>query len=478
MQDEFEFEAPSQLIADRDIAGSPEAVKEADGPGVLAASDAAPTDLTEEIAGPRDTPCTFVTGRAGTGKTTWAKRQIEADSAWGLLAATTGIAAMNLDTVTINATLAYFDTDSLRDSYLNGRLVRRLHEIAMQHRRLAIDEVSMMDAQQLDLIYRATCEANAYADVKEPLGLTLVGDFAQLPPVRATWAFDAGCWERFAASTMRLDKVWRQDEVSFLDALNAARMGDGATAVDLLTKAGVEWHSALDVEFDGTTIIPKNDAVGRYNALALDRLPGAKFTVVSRRWGKLRGEWGQSRSTKEWGVPPSADFKVGAYVMLLANHPAFEYVNGDCGHIVGYDPAEGIRIELVRNGHSIVLPKLVRGVAIHEKPEPWTGPSIPKGEDCDAYIPRPHYRAKKKTYVLGQVEFFPLRLAYASTVHRTQGLTLDNIQFDFRDPFAGQPHMCYVALSRCRTLAGLRLVGQPERFSKRCILDSRVKRWI
>ena len=78
----------------------------------------------------------------------------------------------------------------------------------------------------------------------------------------------------------------------------------------------------------------------------------------------------------------------------------------------------------------------------------------------------------------GQVEYFPVRLAYATSVHKSQSLTLDRVQVDFRDHFFGRAAMLYVALSRCRTLEGLRLVGQPERFVTQCSVDERVRRWM
>ena len=84
----------------------------------------------------------------------------------------------------------------------------------------------------------------------------------------------------------------------------------------------------------------------------------------------------------------------------------------------------------------------------------------------------------KKRFVLGQVEYLPLQLAYASTVHRSQGLSLDRVQFDFRNDFAKQPAMMYVSMSRCRSLAGLRLVGQPERFVRQVNIDERVRPWL
>jgi ATP-dependent exoDNAse (exonuclease V) alpha subunit len=84
----------------------------------------------------------------------------------------------------------------------------------------------------------------------------------------------------------------------------------------------------------------------------------------------------------------------------------------------------------------------------------------------------------KRRFVEGQVEMWPVRLAYASTVHKSQGLSLDKLQVDVRDHFFSQPAMIYVALSRCRTLEGLRVVGQRERFIKQCTIDERVRPYL
>jgi hypothetical protein len=115
----------------------------------------------------------------------------------------------------------------------------------------------MVDGTQLDYIVRAMKQANGFRDVKRPLGLILVGDFAQLPPIKAKWAFEAECWPLFDCNTTRLTKMWRQDHPEFLMALNALRRGDGGEAARTLTEAGVQWHTSLEMEFDGTTIVPR-----------------------------------------------------------------------------------------------------------------------------------------------------------------------------------------------------------------------------
>ena len=416
------------------------------------------------------TVCEFISGIAGTGKTYTVRERIERDPSWGLLAATTGIAAVNLGTTTINSLLKYYDTESLRDSYLTGRLSRAMHDIAIAYRRLVIDEVSMMDKLQLDLLYRAACDANDYADVPEPFGLTLVGDFAQLPPVNADFAFRADCWPLFRAGTTRLTKVWRQEQQEFLSALNRARCGDGDGASHILSSVGVQWHTALDTTFDGTTLVAKNDEVARYNAVSLMRVHQPAWFVPSRRWGRESAEWRN--------IPSRLELKDGAYVMLLANQSdgegGFSFVNGDCGHVVSRDgdrPDSPILVELVRDGGRVVeVTPIVRSVSSKDKPLGWPDSAMSRVE---GYYPHRH-RSMKGRYVDGQVEYYPLRLAYASTVHKSQGLSLDRVQMDLRAGFFSAYSMVYVALSRCRTLEGLRIVGQRERLVKACKADPRV----
>jgi ATP-dependent DNA helicase PIF1 len=434
-------------------------------------------DEIQEITPEREVPCARLIGVAGSGKTYTLLERQKADEYDLQLCATTGISAVNLGTITINSTLGYFDTASMRDAFLTGHLARKLHEIALEYQWLAVEEYSMLHADQLDILYRAAVEANRYADISSPLGLLLVGDLAQLPPVKGEWCFRADSWPRFAAHTTKLDKVWRQNGGPFLDALNLVRAGKGGPAAETLTCAGACWHTAVDTEFDGTTILPKNTMVNRYNDIALDRVPGSRFTVTSRRWGQQRSEWGENSRTHEWGIPPRSDFKLGAYVMILSNAPDFNYVNGDCGHIESSD-ADGIIIRMVRNQRVVVVPKLVRGVETSDRPDGFDGPRLGRDEDDGSWLPRVHYRTQKRRYVLGQVEYYPLRLAYASTVHKSQSLTLDRVQVDIRDHFFSYPAMCYVALSRVRTLEGLRIVGQRERFIQQVSTDPAVLPWI
>jgi ATP-dependent DNA helicase PIF1 len=436
-----------------------------------------PSDEIQELSEDRPVPCAFRTGRAGTGKSFWVIETTEDDKSFACVTATTGIAAVNLGSVTINSTLKYFDTLSMRDAFLQGHLTRILHKIAKEKRWFLVEEASMLEADQLDYLYRAVQEANRYSDIKTPLGIMLVGDFAQLPPVRGEWAFNAPCWPEFAANTVKMTKVWRQGDGPFLDALNHAREGRGGACAETLTAAGVTWNTSRVVEFDGTTILPKNDMVSRHNAEVLKGVPGKLFTVRSERWGQQRSEWGENKRTHEWGIPPVMDLKLGAYTMNLSNVRDFSVVNGDCGYVRGYEEeAQILRVELLRTGKVVEVTRIVRSVEQEEAPPGWDGDTL--GEDDPAWYPKPHFKNGTKKYVVGQIRYFPQRLAYASTCHKSQGLSLDRAQVDLRDRFWKSPAMTYVALSRCRTLEGLRLVINKDSFVGQVNMDEKVRAYL
>jgi ATP-dependent DNA helicase PIF1 len=411
--------------------------------------------------------CEFLTGAAGTGKTFEIQRRIRENPKYGVLAATTGIAGVNLGAITINSLLKYFDTESLRDSYLRGFLTHQLADISKQARKLIIDEISMMDKDQLQIIW------NANAEMDNPLGIVLTGDFCQLPPVKADWAFKADCWKHFEKNITRLTEVKRQSDPTFLEAVNAVRSGDGQRAVLYLKKAGVEFATANIINFDGTTILPKNDAVDRYNREALAKVQGEVVYVKSVRWGKERTEWKN--------VPEVLALKIGAYVMILSNDaPAFSFANGDCGHIVEWDrDHQQFAVKLVRNQQTVWIPAITRRYEQKEKPDNAPADAQDFTDSGTPFNQRSIYRDRtRKRWVLGEVKYFPLRLAYAATVHKTQGLSLDRVQIDVRQQFFGAPAMAYVAISRARSPKGLRIVGTPDVFAARVKVHPEVLPWL
>jgi hypothetical protein len=417
-------------------------------------------------------PFTALLGGAGTGKTFLAKAWLESAHIGTLqLCATTGIAAVNLGAgTTINSFLKYFKTEHLVDLYTSGLLTAKLRKYRRAGlERILLDEVSMMDANQLTVIVRAIEEVNAGEGIDEfdpgededlpPLGLTLIGDFCQLPPVKAPFAFESIEWPKFAVTT--LDRIWRQSDPAFVEALRAARRGDGRAAQDTMASC---FHPVIEQAYEGPTVLAKNDAVERYNRLRMDALHSTEASLPSSRWGDQRGEWKQ--------IPEVLQLKEGALVMLLANcydpeELRYRYVNGDLGEFLGMEGGQPI-VRLQRTGLEEPIVAVDREV---------TAP-LEVGERKALKAAGEAHLIKAKSKLLGGIRYSPIRVAYATTVHKSQGLSLDKVQVNLREGFMGSSGMCYVGLSRARSLAGLRIVGDARTFVARCTVDPRVVQWI
>lgn len=443
-------------------------------PEIILGGTAEPVSLTAPNAtGPRDEPSPiltpdtepvfqFVCGTAGCGKTTLVRNRC-ADYDDALLMATTGIAAVNLGegVTTINSLLMFFDTNDLRSAYEVGRLGAFLNRFYRSgYRRLILDEVSMLDAEQLTILVTCIEDQNAQreSEGQEPFGLTLVGDFFQLPPVKAAFAFESPVWDRFEPNTLRLTKIWRQSDAEFLKALHAVRRGDRQTALDYFRE---RLHKSQESQYDGTTIFAKNDEVDRHNKLRLMQLLKPVETFTATRQGKQSGEWKQ--------IPDRLELKPGCLVMILANRrekrPAGDdsgepmpliYANGDLGHYVGKFNESIAVVKLLRTGQEVYVHP-----AVKEKSSA-TGNKGVKAA---------------RNEIEGSITYMPLRVAYGTTVHKTQSLTLDRVQVVYHSQFWAQVGMLYTALSRCRTPEGLHLVGTPEQFAARVTVNPKLARW-
>jgi len=451
-----------------------------------------------------------LSGTAGTGKTTIARALIAREPKGSIiLAATTGIAAVNLgEGTTINAALKYFDTASLRDNFTHGQLT----SIIRKHKRcgvkrILIDEKSMMNGEQLTMIVRACEEANLVAGAAEaaaddefsyehgvpkasesdPIGVTLIGDFGQLSPVPDTdertgkkipiqYCFDSPEWHHFTDHRTILTKIHRQEHADFVAGLHAIRKAQVAAALQFFTTN--RFSDTTDENFQGTTILAKNDAVDRHNQLRMDRLTTPSMTYETVRKGKPRGDWKQ--------IPDRLMLKEGALVMILANRREYEdeedqtgrliYANGDLGELMQADK-DGWWVKLHRTGVAVRVYPVHRENTIPLEPGR-------KKELIEQYgLERVNAefiteKGKGKNEIVGTIDYMPLRCAYACTVHKTQGLTLDNVQVNIRDPFFAHPGMLFVALSRARSIEGLRIVGNQRGFVERCRIEPRVQPWL
>lgn len=408
----------------------------------------------------------FLTGPAGTGKTTIVRGWCEADPHIRLCA-TTGIAAVNLgDAVTINSQLGFFNTEGLEDSYVQGWLQTRLRRNRMAGlTRYVIDEVSMMEARQITILLRACEELNAEAAVlmgDEPVvGMSFVGDFLQLPPVKGDFAFQAAEWQQLVQPYVTtLTKVHRQTDTAFLDALHALRASDVDRVLEILAPRCVR---NIDLDYDGATLYSKNEHVDRFNSLRHARLTTKPVNFRTLRSLVQREDVHEPNDWKN--IPDVVTIKPGALVMILANKTvdgAIVYANGDQGILQGIIGQTGAGqsptavVKLKRTGEEVNVTYHVRQ---------FLRPTGKKGKRSEAYE------------VLGEIKYMPLRLSYATTVHKSQGLTLDRVQIDIADPFWAAPAMLYVGASRARSLEGLQIVGRPDMLKLRCEVDPRVGAW-
>jgi hypothetical protein len=580
-----EFDYHDDLPDDDPDLGRDDLLDSSDRSTVAVAPPAAPVEWQDEPAAPIVLDAlqeaaidmvefqlyTNISGTAGVGKTVVAK-EILSQYVGVMLAATTGIAAVNLgEGTTINALLKYFDLQNLKHLYMTGGLqaqIRRLQRAGVQ--RILIDEKSMLSGPALTLITRAVHEVNSgeieslaevgqtddeiaqaaeHKVVKEklpPIGITLIGDFGQLPPVPdkdpktgknlpVEFAFDSPEWGRYAANTVVLTKIFRQDDQPFVSALHAVRAG---RIVDALRFFSADKFSAtVDDDFEGTTVFAKNEEVDRYNLLRLDRLHTPPMVAKSVRWGVQRPDWKN--------IPETLSLKEGALVMLLANRRRSPkhgtdaagsgkiiYANGDLATLVGKDESGAWVVRLQRTGEKEVVAPVDRENVIPLTPGrrkeikaeikmqmEFQGQTVPEGINFDADTPddlsylaalttidddtadseigkkltkenlaRMEFQrrlagrisddGKGKMEIIGGVTYMPLRAAYGCTVHKTQGLTLDRVQINLDNYFFKQPGMLFVALSRARTAEGLRIVGNQQMFADRCRIEPRVQRWL
>lgn len=481
-----------------------------------------------------------IVGPAGSGKSFNLRQHIDVGEKM-LLTSTTGISAVNLGpgVTTINSTLGFYDLRSLQQAHARGQIKRKAVELAKKGvKTVVIDEMSMLQAEALQLIHAGFEQAQydleefstrnssgELLDKSDATGLLLCGDFLQLPPIgdrqadgkpgAAQYAFESPCWGEYEqnGNMTRLTKIWRQDDVKLLNALNLVRQGRGADAAIELQRAGVKFTTTEDEGFDGITLFAVNQQVDGFNARRLAQLPGEVITIPSKRWGKECGEWKN--------IPEHLVLKDGCLVMVLVNQPgAFQYVNGDLAtfHFCLDKPVSELEKEAqeifgegstqwqsyveTKRGYKGPIPFATRrNISFNDSSEDdfreeyertaWGKRMVnidPSNkvwkalymEYLDAYSMKcvPYYDPKEKGVVIGEVEYMPLRVAYASTVHKVQGLTLDKVQVNISHFWFGNPSMVYVALSRCRSIEGLRIVGDVGRLSRRIKTDARVRRWI
>ncbi len=376
----------------------------------------------------------FLTGEPGAGKTFVVNRYVAWLREHGIepaITASTGLAATHVGGMTIHAWSGIGIRTGLTPTELSvmaddARLRRRVGKASV----LIVDEISMLDARVLDAV-DAACRA--IREKPEPFGglqVVFVGDFFQLPPVArpgeppARFAFQAASWRLADPAVCYLTEQHRQADGDFLGLLSEIRRGTVSSgARDLLRRRSVEMAD----DAVQTRLYAHNVDVDRVNLDRLAALPGDVCAYDMRTWG---AEKIVLQIKRQCLSPERLALKVGAHVMFTKNHPEGKFVNGTLGEVVGFDEDEALPIVRTLSGQEI------RPVAME-----W---AVSDGDRA-----------------IAKVIQIPLRLAWAITVHKSQGMTLDAAAMDLSQAFEyGQG---YVALSRVRSSDGLHLLGWNER---------------
>ena len=398
----------------------------------------------------------FLTGKAGTGKTTFLKTVVERSRKRPIVVAPTGVAAINAGGVTIHSFFQLPFTP-----YVPGAKMESKFDISREKRKiiasidlLIIDEISMVRADLLDAIDTVL---RRFRDHFLPFGgvqLLMIGDLAQLTPVvtpederllkpyyDTPYFFSSKALQQVDYVTIQLEHIYRQQDNSFIDILNQVRKG--RTTPEALAKLNSRVVGNVDNAIRLTT---HNNIANHYNESELEKLSGRAFMFHA----------GIKGTFPEYSYPTAEtlELKVGAQVMFVKNDPSIEhlYYNGRIGRVVYVDDK---RILVHCEGDS---------EAIEVEPLEWENTRYTLNEET----------REIESEVQGTFTQYPLRLAWAITIHKSQGLTFDHAIIDANQSFA--PGQVYVALSRCRTLEGLVLASPLE--ARAIINDERVDSYI
>ena len=403
----------------------------------------------------------FLTGKAGTGKTTFLKTIVEKSRKRPIVVAPTGVAAINAGGVTIHS---FFQLPF--SPYVPGAKVESKFDFGREKRKiiasidlLIIDEISMVRADLLDAIDTVL---RRFRNHYQPFGgvqLLMIGDLAQLTPVMTPederilkpyydtpYFFGSKALQQIDYVTIQLEHVYRQQDLSFIGILNQVRNGHPTeeTMMRLNTRCKPAFIPSPEEPYIRLTT--HNQLANYYNETELQKLRGRTFQFHA----EIKGTF------PEYSYPTAETLvlKEGAQVMFIKNDTSGEhlYYNGRIGRVVHVDKQQ---ILVLCEGDA---------EAIEVEPMEWENTRYTLNEET----------REIETDIQGTFKQYPLRLAWAITIHKSQGLTFDRAIIDANQSFA--PGQVYVALSRCRTLEGLVLATPLE--ARAIINDSRVDTYI
>ncbi len=383
----------------------------------------------------------FLTGEPGAGKTYVLNQYtawLEHHQVGVAITASTGIAATHIGGMTIHSwshigardTLTQYDLDAIVS---NEKVVKRLKKAKV----LVIDEISMLDGRVFDMVETVCRVGRGNGEAFGGLQIIVVGDFFQLPPIAgrgemSRFAFESNAWERAKFLTCYLTEQHRQEDELLLGLLSSIRKNDiDESHYTLLSEQTEIGYPGIEP----TRLFTHNSDVDTLNLGRLKELntKGETYKMVARGSKPLL-----VALVKSCLSPEVLELREEAMVMCTKNNFEAGYVNGTLGRVVGFDRVDGFPNIETSDGRMIKI-----------EPMSWT--------------------ISEEGKVLAEITQVPLRLAWAITVHKSQGMSLDAAEIDLRNAFTyGQG---YVALSRVRTLTGMKVLGLN---SQALLVDPRV----
>lgn len=392
--------------------------------------------------------CVFLTGKAGTGKTTFLRHLKQECSKQMAVVAPTGVAAINAEGMTIHSLFQlppqlFLPTPEARKQLFSEMQMRVQKQRVLRNLELlVIDEVSMVRSDLLDTIDAVLRHIKHQPN--HPFGgvqVLVIGDLFQLSPVareeewrmlqgyyRGPYFFQARVFEQLSPVYIELDHVFRQTNLDFIEILNQVR--NNKLTSQTLQKLNTRYQPNFRVDEQKThyiTLSTHNRKVDAINDCELEALPGKVYTYHAT----IKDTFPDSM----YPMDETLTLKLGARVMFTKNDSSVEkrYYNGKLG-IVSH----------LTNKTITVTCEGEEPIEVHT--ETWENIRYTADTGADVIMPE----------IVGSFSHYPLRLAWAITIHKAQGLTFDHVVIDAADAFAaGQ---VYVALSRCRTLEGIVLL--------------------
>lgn len=381
----------------------------------------------------------FLTGKAGTGKTTFLREVVRYTKKKCIVLAPTGIAAVNAGAMTIHSFFQFGlgpFVQGVVEPKSDFRINKSKLELIRHLQLLIIDEVSMVRADLMDHI---DVELRRIRRNSKPFGgvqLLMIGDLQQLPPIahggedellrqyyKTLYFFSSAALKSMKYSCIELKNVYRQTDRHFIDILNHAR-DCTLTSQDISDLNARYIHGFSPKPEDGyIRLMTHNRQVDYVNETEMEKLDSKPYTFVAAVTGTFPEE--------SYPTANSLTLKKGAQVMFIKNDPERRFINGTLGEVKSIDK------------NSIAVRLAESGAIIDVEPMEWQNIRYQFDEESKEISSKQ----------IGRFKQYPLKAAWAITVHKSQGLTFDKAIIDVHAAFS--PGQAYVALSRCRTLDGL-----------------------